>query len=200
MVRDLVFITLLSIPVVCSAQMEDYIQPGLLKASATITPTDMLASTESNYYISGFAEYHLEKKLSFRGEAFFFVDGNAEDPFIDNGLRTYFGAFYHLNKSNFDYSIGAGPGLSVMTVSNVQVSSTGDINPNPRTTFAIPTFVLQTGVSYYVWKYFHFFANVTYMRTPLTGVAVNSFSHPMNNLDELMFSAGLGFQIQTKRK
>ncbi|MFT5779725.1 MAG: hypothetical protein ACI837_002684, partial [Crocinitomicaceae bacterium] len=47
----------------------------------------------------------------------------------------------------------------------------------------------------YVWKYFHFFANATYVRSKVSGVSFGP-----HQTDEFMFSAGLGFQIPTKRK
>lgn len=195
MVRVL-FLTLL---ISASAQAQEvYLQDGLLKASATITPSDMLASEQNNFYISGFLEYHMTKKTSFRGETFMFVDGKVPEGLrsINGGMRTFFSAQYHWNKNNFDYSLGAGPGLSVMRVLD------GDPDwiyiVSPYKTRYIPSFIVQTGVSYYVWKYFHFFANVSYVATPATHM-YNGDNSRINNLDEFMISAGLGFQLPTRK-
>ena len=180
---------------------EIYIQPNLLKGSATITPSDMLASDQSNYYISGFLEYHLTKNLSVRGESYIHVDGKVGGvpslenvPFIEDGVRTFFGASYHLNKGNFDYNIGFQPGISVIRYSNMT-----PLNETHRAIVS-PSLALQTGVSFFVWKYFHFFANITYVRSPVRGVNIYPSQAKLNNADELMFSAGLGFHIQTKKK
>ena len=61
-------------------------------------------------------------------------------------------------------------------------------------TSVCPSFALTAGTSFYVWKYFHFFANLSY---------VNSTAHGINGgsmrADELIFSAGLGFNLNTKK-
>ena len=195
MVRVL-FLTLL---ISASAQAQElYLKDGLLKASATITPSDMLASEQNNFYISGFLEYHMTKKTSFRGETFMFVDGKVPKGLraVNGGMRTFFSAQYHWNKNNFNYSIGVGPGLSVLRVLNNNPYA--DHLVSPYESKAIPSFIAQTGVSYYVWKYFHFFANVSYVMTPATHLNTEPWIR-INNLDEFMISAGLGFQLPTKK-
>jgi hypothetical protein len=53
---------------------------------------------------------------------------------------------------------------------------------------------VKSGVSYYVWKYFHFFADLTYVNSTLRGTSFGS-----HKMDELILSAGLGFQINVKK-
>ena len=195
MVRALFLTVLISV----GAQAQEvYLQDGLLKASATITPSDMLASEQNNFYISGFLEYHMTKKTSFRGETFMFVDGKVSEGLrsINGGMRTFLSAQYHWNKNNFNYSIGVGPGLSVLRVLNNNPYA--DHLVAPYESKAIPSFIAQTGVSYYVWKYFHFFTNVSYVMTPATHLNTEPWIR-INNLDEFMISAGLGFQLPTKK-
>lgn len=177
---------------------EVYLQDGLLKGSATITPSDMLASEQNNFYISGFLEYHMTRKTSFRGETFMFVDGKVPDGLraVNGGMRTFLSAQYHWNKNNFDYSLGVGPGLSVLRVLNSDPDAIYIVAPYEVKT--IPSFIVQTGVSYYVWKYFHFFANVSYIATPGTHLNTGPWKR-INNLDEFLISAGLGFQLPTKK-
>lgn len=176
-----------------------YLNDGIIKASATITPSEMLATDQSNFYFSGFLEYHMTKSTSFRGEAFMFVDSRKAEGGLrplNGGMRVFTSGNYHWNKGNFDYALGAGPGLSILRLLN------GDPNAvyvtSPYEVKYIPSFIVQTGVTYYVWKYFHFFANVSYVATPAT----HMYSGPVkriHNLDEIMFSAGLGFQLPTKK-
>lgn len=177
---------------------EVYLQDGLLKGSATITPSDMLASEQNNFYISGFLEYHMTRKTSFRGETFMFVDGKVPEGLraVNGGIRTFLSAQYHWNKNNFDYSLGVGPGLSVLRVLNSDPDAIYIVAPYEVKT--IPSFIVQTGVSYYVWKYFHFFANVSYIATPGTHLNTGPWKR-INNLDEFLISAGLGFQLPTKK-
>lgn len=195
MVRTLMICFLISFSL--NAQ-ESYLKDGLLKASATITPSEMLATDQSNFYMSGFLEYHMTKSTSFRGEGFMFVDGKKAEGLrpLNGGMRVFFAGNYHWNKNNFDYAIGAGPGVSILRLLN------GDPDAvyitSPYEVKAIPSFILQTGVTYYVWKYFHFFANVSYVATPATHMYAGAVKR-INNLDEILISAGLGFQLPTKK-
>lgn len=195
MVRTLMICVLIGFSL--NAQ-ESYLKDGLLKASATITPSEMLATDQSNFYMSGFLEYHMTKSTSFRGEGFMFVDGKKAEGLrpLNGGMRVFFSGNYHWNKNNFDYAIGAGPGVSILRLLN------GDPDAvyitSPYEVKAIPSFILQTGVTYYVWKYFHFFANVSYVATPATHMYAGAVKR-INNLDEIMISAGLGFQLPTKK-
>lgn len=164
---------------------ENYIQSGILKASATISPSRMLNRPVNNIYISGFLEYHLDKKLSLRGDNYFFIDGEAEkvtDETFSGASRTYFGLFYHFNKSNWDSYLGAQPGLSLLRFSAI---SSG-------ISFS-PSFAMTAGTTYYIWDYFHFFANLTYVNSTVRQVQGGS-----RKADELILSAGLGFQLPTK--
>lgn len=169
---------------------EEYIQPGLLKATATIAPSYMLNRNVKNIYLSGFAEYHLDKKLSFRGDVFYFVDGQGDlesHLWLKDGFRTYFGAFYHFNKSNWDKYIGIQPGISLLR-------PLGSVESDARLQ-AIPSFSVHAGTTFYVWKYFNFYLDLAYVNSTYRGLKEGSAQ-----TDELIVSAGLGFQIQTKRK
>lgn len=165
-----------------------------LEASATIAPSWMLNRNESNYYLMGYLEYHLSERFSFRGDTYFFVDSDQDSPFFRNASRTFFGVYAHSQKNNWDRYIGFQPGISLLT-------------KNPYSdgiyTFAllesrvqvVPSFALTAGTSFYVWKYFNFFANLTYINSTLGGVAGGPY-----RTDELVFSAGLSFQVDCSKK
>ena len=57
-----------------------------------------------------------------------------------------------------------------------------------------PSFAIKAGVTYYVWKFFNFFAEATYYNTTIIGL-----DRIDGRSDELMISAGLGFNINTKK-
>lgn len=180
--------------VFCSQMLmsqEDYIQPGLLKATATIAPSVMLNRSVKNIYLSGFLEYHLDKRLSLRGESFFFVNSqtkNASTNFIiGEGMRTYFGAFYHFSKNNWDKYIGFQPGITLIRPV-VFVSAAAKLQ-------ASPSFAVHVGSTYYVWKYFNFYVDLAYVNSSYRGLKAGS-----QRTDELILSTGLGFQIQTKKR
>lgn len=172
-----------------------YRQPGLLSASMTFSPGTMLNRKSNNFYLSGFAEYQLDNKVSLRGDSYVFLNSSDAIPFVQQGFRTYFGAFYHLNQalySNWDVKIGFQPGVSIMQPELWVVNSPG-VEPQSRYHVS-PSFSISTGVDYYVWKYFHFFANLAYVNSTMRGLPDGG-----EKTDELLFSAGLGFQIQTRK-
>lgn len=166
-----------------SIAQDEYIQPGMLAASITIAPSSMLNHRESNIYFTGFAEYFLDKKLSFRSDTYLFMDSQNENGLLKDGFRSYFGMAYHFNKGNWDGYVGYQPGVTLMNAT----LSTNQARLNPSAAFRV-------GTSYYVWKYFHFFANLTYVRSKLMGYPNGSIQ-----TDELIFAAGLGFQLQTRK-
>jgi hypothetical protein len=167
----------------------NYFRPGLLKASATISPGRMLKNKANSIYISGFLEYVLDSKYSLRGDVFQFVDatysnGSLLEPNFMN--RLYFGTFRHFGKKNLKFYTGAQAG---MTFLQYYYSYT------QGNKFSIePSFALKTGTTFYVWNYFHFFADVTYVNSTARGLMFGS-----HRMDELIFSAGLGFQINTRK-
>lgn len=171
-----------------TAQQDIYIRPGLLGAGTTISPSFMLNKSEMNYYITGFLEGFVDKHVSIRGETHYFVDGKEDLPFLKNSIRTHFGISYHRNHKNLDGFINFMPGAAIMQI-NGAYKPNGDIQ-----THVVPSFKVGVGVTYYVWKIFNFFAEVSYY---------NSTARNLNNVDgrtdELMISAGLAFNVNTIR-
>lgn len=176
---------------------KSYIQPGMIEASATLSPGIMLNRAATNYYLSGFAAVTIDRRLSFRSDNFFFINAAEESSFINQAFRSYFGAFYHFrpnNETNWDKYIGFQPGITYMKRNPyydgiqpfVAIEENGQV---------MPSFAVTLGTSFYVWKYFNFFANLSYVNSKLSGVSNGPFK-----ADELIFSAGLGFQIQTINK
>jgi hypothetical protein len=167
---------------------EKYVSQGLLKATATISPSFMLNRSEQNIYLNGYLEYYVDDHLSLRGETYLFIDGTNSNSdysqFIHQAMRTYFGAFLHTEKRNWDKYLGLQPGLTLMRPNS-------SVNSDLK---ACPSFALHVGTTYYVWKYFHFFADIAYVNSIYRGTSIGSMK-----TDEIIFSAGLGFQLMTKK-
>ena len=168
----------------------NYFQPGLLKASATISPGRMFQNDANTINLSGFLEYVLDKNYSLRGDVIQFIDANFGAnsmirPEFQN--RLFIGVFRHIGKGNFKWYNGIQAGT---TITNYKNNFTLESK-----THVAPSFGLKTGAAYYVWNYFHFFADLTYLNSTLRGTNFGS-----KRMDELLFSAGLGFQIQTKKQ
>lgn len=173
-----------------TAQQEDYIQPGLIKSSLTISPSWMLNKPEANYYLTGFLEGYLTKHVSWRGETNYFIDGRDENPFYKFNSQTSFGVLAHVNKNNLDAHVGFMPGLSINQVN-------GDVNAQGKNHFT-PTFSINAGATYYMWKFFHVFANATYIHATINGLDREAGLD--GRADEFMISAGLGFNLNLIRK
>lgn len=186
MVRSIGCIVAILISLQSVGQEEIYIRPGLLKASATIAPGKMLNRTVNTIYLSGFLEYHTDKNISLRGDTYLYIDGGGQKPtdvLLRSASRTYFGAFYHWNLKNWDNYVGFQPGISLLSFSAI----------SPKISVC-PSFAVTAGSTFYVWKYFHFFANLTYVNSKAYGVNGGSL-----RADELILSAGLGFNLNTKK-
>lgn len=171
-----------------SLAQESFQERRLLASSMTISPSKMLNRDQSNIYLSGFLEWHFDANVSFRGDTYLFIDSNADDPFVYQAFRNYFGVQYNHWTGNWVNSIGFQPGVTVME------SNLVDENGLSHGSKLSPSMALRVGTSYYFWKYFHFFANVSYTKSKLTGIPRSP-----HGTDEIFFSAGLGFQIPTKK-
>lgn len=189
MVRVIVIFVLLGVTNLAVSQT-DYIRPGLIKASGTISPANMLNRSVQNIYLSGFLEVHPQKNISLRGDINWFVDGHSRNgtsnEFFQEGMRLYFGSFYHFNKNNWDSYIGLEPGLALF-------KPLDSIDPTAKLQ-ASPSFAVHVGSTYFVWKIFNFYVDLAYVNSSFRGLDYGS-----ERTDELILSAGLGFHVNTKK-
>lgn len=162
---------------------KSYIQPGLLSASATYEPSFMLNYGETNYYIMGFLEYKLTRHFSFRGDIHYLLPADSTN-FLNKNMAIMFGFQYGIPIGNFEFHTGILPGISVSR-SNYFISNT-EVNP---------TLQVNMGVRFYVWKFFHFFANFSYFHLRL-----NNIPNRNGIADQFSISAGLGFNFQSNKK
>ena len=174
-----------------------YRRPGTIEAIGTYGVSTMLNRKSKNYYLTALAEYHFDQRVSLRSDSYYYLNSPDENPFIDKSIRSYFGIFYHLNRdqfSNWDVTLGFQPGVTIMSKNNYDPSGTLAETERSRMVLS-PSFAVSCGAKYYVWKYFNFFANVSYMNSNLGGIQDGPF-----NTDEIVLSGGLGFHIQTHPK
>jgi len=170
---------------------------GTLEGSATFSPSWMLNRKFSNYYLSAFGEYHLDLQISLRSDNYFYLNSGDEYPFVEDAFRSYVGVMYHLNPSpftNWDVTVGFQPGITLMSTTNNTDGLQTLVAIEPSRVVVSPSFAVSLGAKFYVWKYFNFFANVNYLNSKMGGIPGGPFK-----TDEIVLSAGLGFQIQTKR-
>jgi hypothetical protein len=182
------------IPVCFTAQQNEpknFHYNGLINASATISPGFLLnrggATTMS---IHGFLEFFPEDKISLRGDGFYFVGEQKKPAALYQNSTLKFGGFYHTAKNRFDAYIGFQPGVNF-------VQPVGqDINGNDfYYTFKIaPVISGVAGMNYHFGKLFNMFLETTYIRGRYLGDGFTSI-----DISEIRISAGLGFQISTRK-
>lgn len=178
------------------AQTENFVRKGLLRATSTLspgkylyTPAPILCSTcyRTNPYIypttnivflNGETEYFVEDKISIRGE-FYYALKNSN--YVFSNSQILFGGVYHFSFGKLDLNIGLQPGVMLVD----------QLFTGPK---LLPTLGAFTGANYYVWDYFHFFGNLRYIK------ATNNDNSYSPKLDQIVFSAGLGFQLHTRKK
>lgn len=169
---------------------DDYIRPGLIKATATIAPANMLNRSVQNIYLSGFLEAHATKNVSLRGDIYWFIDGQSRNAtsnlFFKEGMRLYFGSFYHFSKNNWDNYLGVEPGIALF-------KPLDSVDPSAKLQ-ASPSFAIHAGSTYFVWKYFNFYVDLAYVNSTFRGLEGGS-----QRTDELILSAGLGFHFNAKK-
>lgn len=171
---------------------ETYREAGLFSSSATYAPGIMLNRNQLNYHLNFFGEYHFNRKVSAKSDSYWFLNSPNQKINELQLFRSYFGMFYHVNNnshSNWDLKLGLMPGV---TYSKRMEADMG-IAMNTSRSFA-PSVNFAVGFDYYVWKYFHFFSQLSLVNSTARGLHQGS-----QRLDEVLFSAGLGFQIPTKR-
>lgn len=167
---------------------ETFVQPGLLRATATISPAWGVATGPNNIYLNGELEAFLTNRNSIRGDVFALVGTESAWENLRHNHSLLIGPAWHLTRHRWDLFSGFEMGITY----------TSFVNPTPTTfhkSSIHPAFSGLVGVHYYVHSYFHFFATVRYLHNLYRGHMAGT-----QNWSELVLSAGLGFQIQTKRK
>ncbi len=161
---------------------KNIIRTGLLSAQMTICPTYMFAGKESYFYLHGGIEGYVSDKLSLTGEGFYNLGSFAETSVFDYNHSVFFGAARHFTKKNSDLYVGIQPGISFTKLNpgaNSLVRSHMGVNP-----LLSPV----VGYNFYVNRFFHFF-----VQTRLVLGQHNTDVH--QNISEIRFSAGLGYNI-----
>ncbi len=171
------FICLQAMPLVAQ---DDGTRKGLLLGSGGISPGFMMQRPLTNIYVSGHLEYFLEEAVSFRGRGAWYVDAQQEPALLRENSQISFGPWLHTGKGRLDLHAGLEPGISFTSL----VDARGRVH-------VLPTIDVGAGVTWYVWDYFHFFAQLRYHRARYPGLPDGALP-----LDELVVAGGLGFQFR----
>jgi len=187
----------------CAQEEPAFSYKSMLKGSATLAPGFMLAQAQNNIYVHGHLEYFPEEKVSLRGEAFWFTGAQQKPQLLNENSSFLFGGLYHFHKKRFDYFIGLQTGAS-FTKPNDTYDTIPGIGPQTlpgvytyKVSYKIKVLPLVspvTGISFYPGKYVNFFLELRYVNGRYFGYNSGRLS-----MDEIRISAGLGFQIHTRK-
>jgi len=176
------------------AQDSTIVHKGLLRTAGTFAFGTMPENNITNAYLTGNIEYYAEKKISVRGDVYYFLNSlKQNNPLLNKNDALYFGAFYHIpTHSGFDPLIGLQPGISYtqMFYNSIEVS------PNPVLDVATicPLFSTVVGFNFFGEKWFHIQINVRYT------VGEHLTAADETNISELSFNFGLGFNLNVLGK
>jgi hypothetical protein len=166
---------------------ETYFKAPMLRASATIAPGWMSANQAKTMYIPGFLEFLLTEKYALRGDTYQFIDatynGSRFQPTFMN--RLFFGGTRYFGKNNWRHYVGLQTGITVAQFEHSEAEGLRWL--------VNPSYAFRAGTSFYVWKYFHFFGDVSYLSGRLRGLNGESLSG-----NEVVVLFGLGFQLGWK--
>jgi hypothetical protein len=174
-------------------QAQDYSiseRKGTLKATGSFYPSRRLDSKVVNYYVGGNAEYFFHNNYSFRGDIYGLV--GQKSPLSNSSLKTSFILNYgfnkHFVKNRFNSFVGIYTGMTCFKKNEMDLQTFVAV---PSDVQYVPNVGLTIGTQFYLYDYFHFFAETRYIhhRSPYSN----------GNIDEISFSAGLGFQLPVKK-
>lgn len=170
---------------------------GLLRASGSISPGFLLDQGSTNIYLGGKLEYFTEDRVSFRGEGFWYMGSQQKPALLEQNSQIAFGPFLHSVHGRLDLSAGVEAGISLAHPTNrwVHILKAPDLPyTDPAPLRVVPQASLCASLSYAVWDYFHFFVDARYVHARYNGAPSRSIP-----LDELMLSAGLGWQLRVRQ-
>lgn len=182
----ILFLVLFDCAFAQSDSARGYVHKNLLRATLTFAVGKMTAMDISNAYITGNMEYYTDRRISIRGDAYYFIGSINNNDLLKMNHAIYFGSCYNFAaKSHFNPFIGFQPGTALCQMQNNQVGA-------PIT--VCPLASLLTGFNFYGDKYFHLFINLRY------SVGEHLNSDGLFPLNEVSVSFGLGWNLNLHGK
>jgi len=189
----LIVVVMLSFSFNAAAQ-EDKLakKDGLLRVTAGVEPGILLKQGVLTTYISGLLEYHVEERISVRGDISLHINMQ-ENAFLSDNHGLYFGAAYHFtNKTLIDPYAGFQSGVHLTRVRYIDNIGEG---PYLSKFKLVPVASVIGGVNFYVSRFFNFYVATRGVFGTFLG-AKAPISVP---LGEWRVTFGLGFNIGLKK-
>ena len=167
-------------------QTNQYIHKGLVRTMATLSVGHMPQFSMNNVYISGNSEYYLSNRVSWRGDASFFLNNlNGPEIFKDNHSIFSGLSFHNPTNGKIDPYLGFQPGVSF---SRTMIHGVDEVTTYSKTQVS-PLISGVGGINIYASQLFHVFADVRY----ISGTHI--VQSGAESLNEVRFSFGLGFNL-----
>jgi hypothetical protein len=185
----------LALPNFLAAQQEDKIVSlnKLLMVQATISPGYMFYKGGLwNSYFHATLEWCFDDKVSIRSDGSYFFTTQGDYKLFKMNHSLLLGAFYHFPKKKCDFYLGLQPGAAL--VQQTPYTYNDSTISNPRLKVA-PIMTATIGANYFFWKYMNMFVALKIVH----GTHISEYGTSIP-LDELRISAGLGWQLQFKKK
>jgi hypothetical protein len=163
----------------------------ILKNTASFYRSNSLNSDVVHYYLGGHQEIFFSDKYSIRGDLYSLLgEIHPHDYSMKNSQLINIGFNRNFTKKRFSLSTGVFTGVSILSLRSLNETFAPDLT-HPKYE-CDPIFGLNLGAQYFFHKHFHFFVEMRYVHQE------NPFS--ASYLDEIMYSAGLGFQTSLKKR
>lgn len=165
---------------------------GLFVSQTIISPGYFFYKGLLNSYFHPALEYFFEDKVSIRTDAFYFLTTQGDEKPLRMNHQMLLGAFYHFQKKSGSICIGWQPGAAYVT--QTPYTYNDSLIEKPKLKVA-PIMTFTLGADYFFWKYLNFFTAINFVHGTHIANFGNSFP-----LDELRFSAGLGWNLRFIKK
>jgi hypothetical protein len=146
-----------------------------------------------NSYFHASLEWCFDNRVSINADGSYFFSTQGDYKPLKMNHSLLLGAFYHFpTKSKVDFYCGIQPGVALVQQNTYTYNDSTISHTRIKAT---PLITCSIGLSYFFWKYMHLYAGLKYTH----GTLVSQYGSSIQ-LDELMISAGLGFQLQFTKK
>jgi len=174
------------------AQSANFAEKSLTRASATISQGLFFRNKVQPLYLHLNADYHIEKRVSFRSDANMLVAFQDDPRIFKHHHQLFFGIAYHFPNNKFDPYLNLQPGLSVTKLNKTLL---GEVISPADEGFAVnPLISAGGGFNYYIGNFLHIALNSRF----ITGA--HKMSTKTLSLNEFQFSLGLGWNLKFSRR
>jgi len=180
-------VVLISLCFRSNSQNNEIIRPGLIRVMGTISPSKMLGMNDSYFYLHGNFEAYLNKKVSFCGDAYYFLGAQSGKSTLEMNHNIFYGLLLHFTKNTNDLYMGIQPGVAI---TKLNPEENGISNSSAGTN---PVFSAIAGYNFYVNPYFNFFIQSRFI--------LGEHNYDLHkDISELRLSAGLGFNLNVLKQ